>query len=127
MAFGSDADELVCHLTDALFHPGFLGLPCTTAELVQKSLFVAIAAQKFDVLDRQIQPVATGIFQQKAFMRCTGCGDHLKSLEDADPMIDMHDQIARAEGAVFGQEIVGPLLARWTPHQPGRPAHPVRK
>ena len=53
--FGGHADEPLCHLADALFQAGLLGLPCAAAQPVQKPLFVAELRQKLDILDRQVK------------------------------------------------------------------------
>ena len=79
---------------------------------------MAIAAKKFDVFDRQIQPVAAGIFQQKAFMRRTRRRDRFQPLEAPHPVIDMHHQIAGAQRLRLGQIVVGALHATLGPDQP---------
>ncbi len=67
-AFGGDPDQPVGDLADALLQPRLLGLPRAAAQPVQQPLFMAVAGQQFDVFDRQVKPVAAGIFQRDAFV-----------------------------------------------------------
>jgi len=56
---------------------------------------VAIFRQQLDILDRQIQLGAFGVFQQQAFVRRSQRLDHLEPCEPPHAVIDMDDQIAR--------------------------------
>ena len=70
--FGGDADQLVGDLADTLFQLGLLGLPRAAAQLGEQPLFMAIAAEEFDVHHWQEQTVTASVLQRKAFMRRTG-------------------------------------------------------
>ena len=72
---------------------------------------MAIARQQFDILDRQIELRAFGVFQQQTFMGGTSGGHHLHPQIAADAVIHMHDQIAGAQRLCLGQEILGPPFA----------------
>ena len=112
-AFGGDADQPVGDLADALLQPRLLGLPGPAAQPVEKPLLVAVAAQKLDVLHRQVKPVAARVFQKQAFVRGAQGGHHLQPLVAPDPVVDMHDQVAGRQALRLGQEVLGPpLLAR---------------
>ena len=116
-ALGGDADQLIGDLAQPLFQLGLLGLPRAAAQPVQKPIILPIARQQFDILDRQEQPVAACIFQQKAFMRRAHRGDGLKPLVAAHTVINMHHQIAGAERLRLGQVVVGALDLALGPDQ----------
>ncbi len=114
-AFGGHADQFVRDLANTLFQLGLFRLPRAAAQFVQQALFVAIARQQFDVLDRQEQPIPTRVFQRDTFMRRAHRGDGLKPVVPPDPVFHMHDQITGRQGLRFGQEILGaPPFARPT-------------
>ena len=98
LAQGSDLDQLLGDVADALLQPGFARLPGDAAEPVELHAgFVgAVAGQKLDVLDRQIELVSALVMQLKAIMRLAGGLDGGEADEAADAMIGMHDEIADA-------------------------------
>ncbi len=53
--FRRDPHQPVRDLADPLLQLGLLGLPGATAQPVEQPLFMAIAAEKLDVLDRQVK------------------------------------------------------------------------
>src|SRR5439155_24093381 len=64
--------QLAGNLADAVLHPRLAPLPCLAAEAVERRAAFALAAvtrQQFDVLDRQIEPVAARIFECDAIVR----------------------------------------------------------
>ena len=56
LALGRHPDEPFGHLADALLEAGLARLPRPPAEAVEKPLFLAITAEQFDVLNRQVKP-----------------------------------------------------------------------
>ena len=71
----------------------------------------AVARQKLDVLDRQIELVAAGVEDLEAVVRRAGGLDRLQPDEAADAVVDVDDEIARGERGDVGQEIGGAALA----------------
>ena len=57
----------------------------------------AVAGQKLDILDRQIELVAALVDQLEAIMRLAGSLDGGEADEAADAVIGMHDEIADRE------------------------------
>jgi hypothetical protein len=92
-----------------------------------KALFMAIAAEQFDILDRQVKLCVFGIFQHDAGMRRAQRGDRLDPQIAPDAMLDMHHQIAGRQRVDLAQEVLGLALAARLCRSAGRPAHPVRK
>jgi hypothetical protein len=111
-AFGRDPHQPVGDLLDAFLQLGLLGLPGAAAQTVQKPLFMAIAAEQFDVLDRQVKLGVVGIFQRDAGMGGAKRGDRLDPQIAADAMFDMHHQIAGRQRIDLAQEVLGLALAR---------------
>ncbi|MPL73680.1 hypothetical protein SDC9_19486 [bioreactor metagenome] len=105
--FRRDPHQPVGDLPDAFLQPGLLRLPGAAAELVEKPVLVAIAAEQLDVGDGDVKPIAARIFQKHAVERRAKRGDGLEPLVAADAMIDMHDKIARRQALRLGQEILG--------------------
>ena len=106
-----DPHQAVGNLFDPLFELGLLGLPSPTAQPVQQALFMAIAAEKFNVFNGQVKFRPFGIFKAHASMRCAQRRDRLQPQIAPDPMFDMHHQIAGAETFGITQEILGLALA----------------
>ncbi len=73
--FGGNPHQPVGDLADAFLQPCLLGLPGAAAQLVQQPLFMAVSAEQFDILDRQVKPVTARIFQKHAVMRRPQRGD----------------------------------------------------
>ena len=105
--FGSDPDQPFGDDADTFFQFGLFRLPCPAAKAVQKPLFMAIAAEKFDVFHRQIQFRAFGIIDGDTFVRCPQRPDGLQPGIAPDAMFDMHHQIAGRQRLRLGQEIFG--------------------
>ena len=95
-----------------------LRLPGAAAELVEQALLVAVARQELDVLDRQVEPVAAGVFEGDALVRGAHRGDGLEALVAADAVVDVDDEIARGEAGGLGQEVLGALAAARGADQP---------
>ena len=70
----------------------------------------AVARQKFEIFDGQEELGALRVMQFEAIMRRAAGLDRLEADEAADAVIDVDDDVARAERADFAQEILG--LAR---------------
>jgi hypothetical protein len=85
------------------------------------------ATEQLDVLDRQVQPVAAGVFQRQAFMRRAQRGDHLQPVVAADAVIDMHDQIAGRQRSAPRSGSSRPARFLRARGSAGRPARPVRR
>ena len=117
-SLGRDPHQPVGDQLDALLEPRLAGLPRAATQLVEKSFLVAVAAEQLDILDRQIQPVATGIFQRHAIMGHAKRLDGFKPGIAADAMFDMDDQIARRQRGGVAQEILGLAAAFRPPDQP---------
>ncbi len=91
-----DLHQLGGHLQDALLGLRLSGLPTGPAKLVEHAsgILAAIAADEVDILHRQEDPVAAGIFQLKAIMRRGGELQRLQPGITANAMIDMDDQVS---------------------------------
>ena len=63
-ALGGDADEAFRHVADAGLEARLLRLPGAAAEAVEQALLVAVAGEELDVLDRQVELVAAGVFER---------------------------------------------------------------
>ena len=126
-AFGRDADQLVRHLADALFQLGLFGLPRAAAQAIQQALFMAIARQQFDVLDRQVQLGLLGIFQQQAFMRSTGGRDHLHAHDSARCRDPRARPDHRGSGLAFRSGNSRRAACVWARGSGDRPTRPVPK
>ena len=107
-------------LADAVLQPRLAGLPAGAAEPVELDAGVlrAVARQKLDVLDRQIELGALGVVDFQAVVRRAGGLDVLQADEAADAVIDMHDEIAGRQARHLGDEIVRALGRAARPHQP---------
>ena len=119
LARGSDADKLGRHLADAFLEPRFARLPARPSQPVKLRIAVirAIARKQFDILNRQIELVATVIDKQQTIMRRAHHFNCLQTLEAADAVIHMNDKIARREAGCFGEEIFGALFTA-LPNEP---------
>ena len=95
----SHRDELIRNLADALFHLRFTRLPGPAAQLVQLHFRIvrAVAGQKLDVFDGQIELVIARIEDQQAVMGRALHLDGFKAGELADAMIHMHHIVTLAE------------------------------
>ena len=54
-ALGRDPDQPVGHLADTFLELGFLGLPRPAAQTIKQTFVMAVFAQQFDILDRQVK------------------------------------------------------------------------
>jgi hypothetical protein len=79
---------------------------------------VAVAGQKFDVLDRQVELVAAGIFEGEAFVRGTHRGDGLEPGIAPDAVVGMDDQVSHRQHGRVGQEVLRPPAALRPADQP---------
>ena len=119
LAGGGDLDQPLRHLAQALLRFRLAALPAGPAQPVQlHGLAVgAVAGQQVDVLDRQVELGLAAVEQVQAVMRRALHVQRLEALVAADAVVDVHDQVARRQGAGLGQEVGGAaLLAR--PRQP---------
>ena len=117
-AFRRDPHQPVGDLLDPFLQLGLLRLPGPAAQTVEQALFMAIAAEKLDVLDRQVKLCILGIFQHDAGMRRAKGGDRLDPEIAPDAMLDMHHQIAGRQRIDLAQEVVGLALAAWLGRKP---------
>ena len=117
-ALGGDADEALGHVADAALEAGLLRLPGAAAEPVEQALLVAVAGEELDVLDRQVELVAAGVFESEALVRGAHGGDGLEALVAADAVVDVDDEIARGEAGGLGEEVLGALAAARGADQP---------
>ena len=88
-------------------------MPAFATEPVQRDEFIvaAIAREDVDVLDRDIELVATSIFQCNAIVRALADRNRLQPDVAPDPVIHMDHQIAWRERGQLGQEGIGALAA----------------
>ena len=93
-AFGGNAHQTIRNLADAVFELGLLGLPSATTQAVKQPFLMAVAAEKFDVFNRQVQLGVFRIFQRHAGVRRTQSGDGFQPQIAAYAVFNMHDQIA---------------------------------
>ena len=117
-ALGGDADELARHLAHALLQARLARLPARAAKLVEFAGLRAVARQKFEIFDRQEQPIAAGIVDLEAVVRRARRLDRLQADEAPDAVIDMDDEIAGGERARFGQNVLGAAPALRLPDEP---------
>ena len=119
-ALGRDLDQRVGDFADAVLQPRLSVLPAGAAEPIELDAGVlgAVARQKLDVLDRQVELGAFGVVDFQAVVRRAGRFDVLQSDEPPDAVIDMHDEIAGGEARHLGDEIVRTLRRTPRPHQP---------
>ncbi len=94
-AFCGDPNKLIRNQADTFLHPRLFRLPCATAKLIKQTLIMAIAAEKFDIFNRQEQTIPACIFKRQTFMRGACGGDGFKPLKPPDAVINMHHQITR--------------------------------
>ncbi len=77
----------------------------------------AVARQKLDVLDRQIEPAVAGIVDFQAVMRRAGGLDGLQPDEAADAVIGVDDDVAGRQRRRLGDEVGGLLALLGAAHQ----------
>ena len=118
LALGGEADQPVRHVADARLEPRLLRLPGAAAEAVEQAFLVAVAREQLDVLDRQVQLVAAGVFEAQALVRRAHRGDGLEPAVAADAVVDVDDEVAGGEPGRLGQEVVGALAPARRPDQP---------
>src|SRR5205085_4013536 len=108
---GGDSDEVARNLADPLLHPALTPLPGLAAKPVQRDAFGlrAVAGQDVDILDRNVELVAAGIFERNAIVRRLLHGDLGQALVAADAMVGMDDEVAGGERGELGEEGVGAL------------------
>ena len=107
-------------LANSLAHFRAPPLPCLAAQPVEldRVLGRAIAAEHVDVLHRDEQLVAAGVFQHHAVMRALADRHRLEPEIFADAVLGMHHQIAAAQRGELGKEGVGILALPAPPHEP---------
>ncbi len=110
-ALGGDAYEFARHLAHALLEARLARLPARPAEPVEFAGLRAVARQKFEVLDRQEQPVAAGVVDFEAVVRRARRLDRLEADEASDAVVDVDDKIARCQRARLRQYVMHPALA----------------
>ena len=79
---------------------------------------MAVAGEEFDILDRQVEFRAFGIFQRDAGMGRAKGGDGFDAEITPDAVFDMHHQIAGGEAVHLAQEVFGLAAAARLGHQP---------
>ena len=102
------------------FHPA----PCGSARATPPSrsrldrrVLRAVARQKLDVLDRQIELVLAGVMDLQAIVWRASRLDRLQPDEAADAMVDVDHEVAGRQTRQLGDEIVGALRRLARPHQ----------
>src|SRR3984957_3703856 len=116
-ALRGDADEFARHLAHAPLQARLARLPARAAKLVEFARLRAVARQKFEIFDRQEQPVAAGIMDLETVMRRARRLDCLQADEAPDAVVDMNDKIAGGQRARFGQNVLGPASALRLPYE----------
>ena len=113
------ADQLASDFADPLFHPRLAPLPCLAAQPVESDALAlaSVASEDVDILDRDVELVAAGIFQGDAIVRRFLDRDLGQPVITADPMIGMDDEIARRERGELAHEGFGALLALAPPDE----------
>ena len=104
-----DPDQPVRHIADPRLQPRLLRLPRPAAQPVEQPLLMPVARQELDILHRQVELVAAGIFQAQALVRRPHRGDGLEPEIAPDAVIDMHHQIARRQPRRLGEKILRAL------------------
>ena len=115
-----DLHQLAGDGGDALLELGAAALPCLAAEPVERHRLFgrAVAGEHVDILDRDEQLVAAGIFKRDAIVLALADRDRFKPEIAANAVLDMHHQIAARERLKFGEEGIGILALLLAPHQP---------
>ncbi len=105
---GGDLDQLARNLADSFLNPGLPGLPAEAAELVEGHLAFgsAVAGEDIEVLDRHEQLVAALVDQAQAIVRRTAELEGDKAIVAADAVVVVDDEIALAERADVGDELI---------------------
>ena len=119
-AFGGNRDELTRNFADALLHPALAPLPSFAAQPIEAGAVFArsVARQHVDILDRDVELVAAGIFQRDAIVRALTDRDRGQPLVAADAMIDMDDKVAGRERGELGKKRVRRFTTLGATHQP---------
>ena len=75
-ALGGGLDQLAGDLADPLLHPRLAPLPGLAAEPVERDAVLAgaVAGEDVDILDRDVELVAAGIFERDAIVRARPTG-----------------------------------------------------
>ena len=91
-----DLDQLSGDLADPLLHPRLAPLPRFAAKAVERDAFAvaSVAAQKLDILDRDIELVAARIFERDAIVRHLADRDLGQALVAADAVVGVDDEVA---------------------------------
>src|SRR5206468_958201 len=102
----SGLDQLARDLADPLLHLRLAPLPCFAAEAVEGDTLalVTVAAQKLDILDRNVELVAARIFERDAVVRDLADRDLGQALVTPDAMVGMQDAVARRESRKLLEE-----------------------
>src|SRR5205085_7432386 len=105
-AHRSSLDEFAGNLADALFHPRLAALPGLPAQAVKRRMVAgaAVARQDIDILDRDIEFVAAGIFQRDAVVRRLADLDRRQAFVAGNAVVGMDDEVPGREGREFGKE-----------------------
>ena len=103
-----NADQLFCHDPHPPLDAGNTRLPGCTAKPVELCIGTgtAIARQHFDIFNRKIQLVTTGIDQLQAIMRATRGIDDNQPLIPPDPVFGMNHEITLFQRADLAQKIL---------------------
>ena len=92
MPRGGNFNQLLGHNAHPAFDAGNPCLPGSATKPVKLAVAVtaAIAAQKFDIFNRQIQFITTRIDKMQTIMVAAGAVDNDKTVITADTMFGMH-------------------------------------
>jgi len=99
-ARGGSAQQFVRDQADALFELRAPPLPRFAAEPVERQRLVrrAVAGEDVDILDRDVELVAPGIFQHHAIVLAPADSDRFEPEILPDPVLDMDDEVSGIEG-----------------------------
>ncbi len=115
-ARGGGAQQVVGDFADALLEPRLAPLPAFAAEAVERDQLLrrAVAREDVDVLDRDEQLVAAGVFEPDAIVLALADGDRFEPKVLADAVVHVDHEVAAVERGQLGEEGVG-ILALLAP------------
>ena len=115
-ARGIELEQLFGHVAHGLLDPGLGALPRRPAQPIDRRPGRAgVLLDQVEPLDRHEQLVLAGVAQLEEFLLVVADADLLQADEDADAVVDVHDEIADFEVAQVREERLGggaPLVGR---------------
>jgi len=104
---GVQPDQLVGHVLEGFLHPRARLLPGGAAQAVYGRRGVLAAGEslhQIEALRGDVELGAVGVLEMGELLFRAGDGDPLQAAEDADPMVHVHDVVARLQVAEIGEE-----------------------